>query len=90
MTGLVAVVSFPLRDEEILILKSSNHWGETSPYGGTVIMITKQGHNSSPENYHTITFLSWKSNFYGHFQRKNSFHFNNISFERTSYFSIIS
>ena len=55
-----------------------------SSYGGTVIMVTKAGHNSSQNNYHIITFFFLrKSNFYGHFQRKNSFHFYIISFKRS-------
>ena len=41
------------------------------------------GHNSHQNNYHTITFFSRKSNFYAHFQRKNSFHFFLVSFKRT-------
>ena len=46
-------------------------------------MVTKGGHNSSQNNYHIITFFLRKSNFYGHFQRKNSFHFYIISFKRS-------
>ena len=40
------------------------------------------GHNSGQNNY-TIIFVSRKSNFYGHFQSKNSFHFYIVSFKRT-------
>ena len=32
-------------------------------------------HNLGQNNYHTIPFSSRKSDFYGHFQRKNSFNF---------------
>ena len=54
-----------------------------SSYGRAVIMVTKLGHNSGQNNYHTITFFfSRKSNFYGNFQRKNIFDFYIISFKR--------
>ena len=48
-------------------------------------MVTKGdgGHNSSQNNYHTITFFSRKSDFYDHFQRKNSFRLSIITFKRT-------
>ena len=55
--------------------------------GRLLTMVTKGdgggGHNSSQNNYHTITFFSRKSDFYDHFQRKNSFRLSIISFKRT-------
>ena len=43
----------------------------------------QRGHNSGQNNNnHMVTFFSRKSNFYGHFQRTNSFHFYIISFKR--------
>ena len=91
---LTMVSSTLLKDGRVLILKSSNHFGEelfsvilgASPYGGAVVLVTKGeegGHNSHQNNCHTIAFFSRKSNFYAHFQRKNSFHFFLVSFKRT-------
>ena len=64
----------------------SLYGGWTSPYEGAVIMVTKgEGHNSGQNNYTKTFFFSRKrkSNFNGHFQRKNSFHFCIINFKRT-------
>ena len=86
------VPSPPPRDGGILILKTSNHWGgEMFSYvggGGGVHTWgnsdngNQRGHNSGQNNNHTVTFVSRKSNFYGHFRRTNSFHFHIISFKR--------
>ena len=75
----------------ILILKSSNHWGNSffALYGGKSIWgdsdngNQRGGHSSGQNNYHTRTFCSRKSNSYGHFQRKSRFHFHITSFKWT-------
>ena len=76
----------------ILILKSSNHWGNSffTLYGGKSIWGDSDngnqrggGHSSGQNNYHTRTFFSRKSNSYGHFQRKSRFHFHITSFKWT-------
>ena len=82
-----------LRDGGILILRSSNHSGEELflSYGRA----STYGEHSDNGNQRrgggiiqvkTIIlwhFLSRKSNFYGHFQKKNSFDFYIISFKIT-------
>ena len=46
-------------------------WG-ASPYGRAVIMVTKGGHNSGQNNYHTITFFfQEKVTFMVTFKKKN-------------------
>ena len=66
--------------KKLKTLEEGSSWG-ASPYRETMIKVTKGWYNSRQNKYHTIPFFLEKSNFYGHFQRKSSFHFY-ISFKR--------